>query len=126
MIRLKQLREERHWSMAKAAEFLGKSYTTYVNHEKEYREPNSEDLIAYARAYGVSVDFLVGRTDYRTPRAEAGQKSDEDELVEELQMLRDLPERRALLHATKGLTADQVRQMADFLEGMKRQSGNDY
>ena len=40
-----------------------------------------------------------------------------------MQMLRDLPERRALLHATRDLTADQVRQMAAFLEGM-RNSGN--
>ena len=48
-----------------------------------------------------------------------------DELIEALQMLRDLPERRALLHATRDLTADQVRQMADFLEGMKKQSEND-
>lgn len=67
MIRLKELREERKWSMREAAQFLKKSYTTYVNHEKGYREPNSEDLSAYAKAYGVSIDYLIGRTDNRTP-----------------------------------------------------------
>ena len=67
MIRLKELREERGWSMRDAAKFLGKSYTTYVNHEKEYREPNSEDLVAYAKAYGVSIDYLVGRTNEKSP-----------------------------------------------------------
>lgn len=51
--------------------------------------------------------------------------SEEDELVEELQMLRDDPGRRALLHATRGMSPEQVRQMADFLEGMRRQSGID-
>lgn len=66
MIRLKELREERKWSMRDAATFLGKSYTTYVNHEKGYREPNSDDLVHYARAYGVSIDYLVGRTKDRT------------------------------------------------------------
>lgn len=65
MIRLKELREERKWSMRDAASFLKKSYTTYVNHEKGYREPNSDDLVHYARAYGVSIDYLVGRTDER-------------------------------------------------------------
>lgn len=65
MIRLKELREERKWSMRDAANFLKKSYTTYVNHEKGYREPNSDDLVHYARAYGVSIDYLVGRTDER-------------------------------------------------------------
>ena len=65
MIRLKELREERNWSMRDAASFLKKSYTTYVNHEKGYREPNSDDLVHYARAYGVSIDYLVGRTNER-------------------------------------------------------------
>lgn len=65
MIRLKELREEHKWSMRDAASFLKKSYTTYVNHEKGYREPNSDDLVHYARAYGVSIDYLVGRTDER-------------------------------------------------------------
>lgn len=70
MIRLKELREERNWKMREAAAFLNKSYTTYVNHEKGYREPNSEDLKSYAKAYGVSVDYLIGRTNVRTPISE--------------------------------------------------------
>ena len=44
MIRLKELREERGLNKTEAADFLGKKYTTYINHEKGYREPNSEDL----------------------------------------------------------------------------------
>ena len=67
MIRLKQLREEKNWSMRDAAIFLKKPYTTYVNHEKELREPSSEDLKTYAKAYGVSVDYLLGRTDEKSP-----------------------------------------------------------
>ena len=71
MIRLKELREERRWNMTEAAKYLKKSYTTYVNHEKEYREPNSDDLKAYAKAYGVSVDYLIGRTNERKPATES-------------------------------------------------------
>lgn len=67
MIRLKELREERNWSMRDAAKFLKKPYMTYVNHEKGSREPNSEDLVAYAKAYGVSIDYLVGRTNEKIP-----------------------------------------------------------
>ena len=79
MIRLKELREERGWSMRDAAKFLGKSYTTYVNHEKEYREPNSEDLVAYAKAYGVTIDYLVGRTNEKTATYEGdGDVSEKD------------------------------------------------
>ena len=65
MTRLKELREERNWNMREAARFLNKKYTTYVNHEKGYREIKSEELSAYAKAYDVSIDYLVGKTDLR-------------------------------------------------------------
>lgn len=82
MIRLKELREERNWSMRDAAKFLNKPYMTYVNHEKETREPNSEDLVAYAKAYGVSIDYLVGRTDKKIPTTISdGQLSDFETVV---------------------------------------------
>ena len=63
MLRLKQLRQERNWTMRTAAKFLNKPYSTYVNHEKGYREPTTEDLIHYAKGYDITVDYLVGRTD---------------------------------------------------------------
>ena len=54
-----------------------------------------------------------GRDDYQR---------EADELIESLQILRDHPETRALLHATRGLTPGQVRQMTEFLKGLKGQS----
>ena len=67
MNRLKELREERKWSMRDAAKFLKKPYTTYVNHEKGYRELRSEDIRDYAKAYEVSIDDLLGRTNIKMP-----------------------------------------------------------
>ena len=86
MIRLRELREENNWNMREAAVNLHKAYTTYVNHEKGLREPNSEDLKSYAQAYGVSVDYLIGRTDdRRVPSAPAQSsmilKPEEEQLV---------------------------------------------
>ncbi len=60
--RLKQLRLSRDMTMRDAAKLLGLPYTTYVNYEKGLREPNSETLIAFANLYGVSVDYVIGRT----------------------------------------------------------------
>lgn len=98
MIRLKELREERGWSMREAAKFLKKPYTTYVNHEKNFREPNSEDLSAYAKAYGVSVDYLIGRTNEKSPvilddRADSGYSiSSKDKRL--LDWFRSLPQEK--------------------------------
>lgn len=89
MIRLKELREERGWTMRDAARFLKKSYTTYVNHEKGYREPDSDDLVSYSRAYGVSIEYLLGRTDIKKPAIleDDGEKEKYEEFKQMLDQL---------------------------------------
>ncbi len=91
--------------MRDAAKFLKKSYTTYVNHEKEYREPNAEDLVSYAKAYNVSVDYLVGRTDVKKPALnEEGWA--EDSALEILDIINELTNENI----------DQLREYALFLK----------
>ena len=64
-MRIKELRNERHLSMAQVARDLNIPYTTYVNYEKEAREPNSELLIQLDDYFNCSVDYLIGRSDER-------------------------------------------------------------
>lgn len=63
MNRIKTLREKKGINMTQAARALQIPYTTYVNYEKGEREPNAEMLIKIAGFYGVSVDYLIGRSD---------------------------------------------------------------
>ncbi len=63
MIRLQELRAKSKKSMAQVARELHMSYTTYVGYEKGEREPNSEVLIAIAKYYHCSVDYLIGKED---------------------------------------------------------------
>ena len=54
----------------KAAQELDIPYTTYISYEKfdnkdVCREPNSETLIRIADFYGVTVDYLIGKSDYK-------------------------------------------------------------
>lgn len=132
---VKQYREQHDLSMRDFAKMADLSHQYVACLEKGVNnngQPLSPTMTTYskvAKAVGQSESVLMALLvdDVRVNPDEPDESGyqEEDELVEELQMLRDLPERRALLHATKGLTADQVRQMADFLEGMKRQSGYD-
>jgi transcriptional regulator with XRE-family HTH domain len=64
-MRIKELRNERKLSMAQVARDLNIPYTTYVNYEKEAREPNSELLIQLADYFNCSVDYLIGRSNER-------------------------------------------------------------
>lgn len=62
MNRIKDLRINKGLSMSDAAKALGLPYTTYINYEKGYREPNSEVLIQIANYFDVTVDYLIGNT----------------------------------------------------------------
>lgn len=63
MTRIEKLRKQKGVSGKQAAEEIGMNYRTYYNYEKGLREPNSEALIQIAQYYGVSLDYLLGRTD---------------------------------------------------------------
>lgn len=62
--RLKRLRENKGYSMRQMAIALNLPYTTYVNYEQNKREPNSELLILMSKYFGVSIDYLMGRTEH--------------------------------------------------------------
>lgn len=63
--RLKELRQERKVPQKELAEYLDISVRGYQFYESEDNEPNIKMLIALADFYGVTIDYLVGRTDQR-------------------------------------------------------------
>ncbi|HEY8435897.1 MAG TPA: XRE family transcriptional regulator [Haloplasmataceae bacterium] len=65
--RLVNLRKMHGYTQQKVAEALGISRGAYGNYETGKREPDTETLSALAELYGVSVDFLLGRTDNPAP-----------------------------------------------------------
>lgn len=65
--RLKELRITNKLNMRELAKKLNLPYTTYVNYEKQQREPSLETLIKIATFYGVTVDYLIGKSDNKYP-----------------------------------------------------------
>ncbi len=64
-IRLKQCRKERGLSQREVAIYCDISERAYQNYEIMRREPKLEILIKIADYFGVSLDYLVGRTEKR-------------------------------------------------------------
>ena len=58
--RLAELREDHDLSQAKMAKILRVSQATYSRYETGRLDIPSQTLIALARYYGVSVDYLLG------------------------------------------------------------------
>lgn len=63
MIRLKELRSKRRISQVRLAMDLNMSQNTISRYETGEREADYDTLIAIADYFGVSVDYLLGRTD---------------------------------------------------------------
>lgn len=69
-VRLKRLRDKRGISRATLSECIGLSKTMISKYEREERQPTLDPLKELAEFFDVSIDYLVGETDYpgRYPR----------------------------------------------------------
>ena len=63
--RLKKLRKERHISQLKLALDLNMNQNSISRYENLEREADYETLIKFADYFGVSLDYLLGRSNER-------------------------------------------------------------
>ena len=61
--RLRDMREDHDLSQEKLGRLLGIQQTVYSRYERGYQTIPLELLIKLADLYGVSADYLLGRTD---------------------------------------------------------------
>lgn len=65
--RLRELREARHYTQLKVALDLNLNQNSISRYENGTREADYELLCRFADYYGVSVDYILGRTDQDQP-----------------------------------------------------------
>lgn len=63
--RIRDLREDSDKTQTEIAEHLGISQTMYARYERGANELPIRHLIKLADYYGVSTDYILGRTDYQ-------------------------------------------------------------
>ena len=66
-MRIRDLREDRDLTQNQLAEYLHIKQNTYSQYENGHRQPPMEVLIALARYYKTSVDYILGLTEERKP-----------------------------------------------------------
>ena len=66
-MRLRDLREDHDITQATLAAYLHLRQNTYSQYENGQRQIPLDALIALARFYKVSTDFILGLTDVKTP-----------------------------------------------------------
>ena len=81
MLRLKELREQRRFTQEGLAMKLSASQSTISAYEIGERSPDLEMLIAIANVFGVSIDYLVGRSEAKHPFKQSDLSPDELEFL---------------------------------------------
>ena len=62
--KLKELRKEKGLTQKQVAEQLNINSVTYLHYEKQQREPPLSLLAEFAKFYNVTVDYLLGISDF--------------------------------------------------------------
>lgn len=65
--RIRDLREDNDWTQQNIADMLFINRRTYAAYENGVNSMTPETLCKIADIYGVSVDYLLNRTDIRSP-----------------------------------------------------------
>lgn len=85
--RIRKLREEKGLTQEELAKILGISRATLASWETGRREPDFETTSKIAEFFGVSIDYLLGRTNNPAPNG-SGKPSLEEEFSEIANVLR--------------------------------------
>lgn len=76
--RLRRAREKRGWNQQYVSSKTDISNTALSNYEQNYREPDQDKLKKLADLYGVSVDWLMGRTEIPTLNGQSALRENEE------------------------------------------------
>lgn len=109
MNRLKLLREEKGLFQSDIAKILGVSVAAVGFYENEKRDMSPETIIKLAEYFGVSTDYLLGKSDIRNPGKQI------DDVLNEAMIGMSKEEYEAL-------TETQKKQIRDFALFVKNQN----
>ncbi len=102
--RLSKCRQDKNMSQTAVAEKLSITRQAYNHYETGQRQPTQETLSQLADLFGVSVDYLLGRTDEPIPQSL-------DEQLDGIEF--------ALLGEVKDLTDEEKQDILDFVKFTK-------
>lgn len=81
--KIKRLRESREWTQAELARKVGITKSAISTYELGIRTPSADVVCGFAKAFGVSADYLLGIAERRTVDVE-GLSEHEEAIIREL------------------------------------------
>lgn len=104
---IRNLREERKLTQSYIAKYLGVVQQTYSNYEKGYTLISLEHMSKLADYYGVSTDYIMGRTSFCKPATELNAEYSDNKAI------------GTVLSEILQLGMDRRRDLLDYIEFLK-------
>lgn len=105
MIRIKQLREEKHLSQQQLADKLSVTQSSVSKYEIGLAEPDTKSIIIMTKLFGVSADYLLGISDSRINISSSDLKEDEMLILRDFRRLNSTDKEKAQAYI-KGLLGE--------------------
>ena len=126
--RLKEARENNRLTQMEASKKLGISNGTLSGYERNYRDPDTAILEKMAELYGVSVDYLLGRTDDPNPQLKNNSSAqltakDEKDIAKRLEQIRnDIEHSDGLSFSGEPMSEEAKDSLMEAMEFIVRQT----
>lgn len=111
MNRIKELRAEKNIFQSKLASLLKVRQNTISNWETGRSEPDQDALREMSKIFGVSIDYILGNTDIKSPLTSEDISGLTEKQIKILEMMDKLPEQ----------DQDELIQQAEYRIWLKQQ-----
>ncbi|QTD41945.1 helix-turn-helix domain-containing protein [Sporosarcina sp. Te-1] len=117
--RIKKLREHEGIQQIDFAKKIGVSNVVLSRYESGERKPDYDVLQKIADFFGVTTDYLLGRTEHHTTiEAKAGEDKSLSKIATEF------PDIDLMFRDMESLTAEEMKEVYDYIKFKKNQKGN--
>jgi len=124
--RLKKLRQERGILQRQLAEMLKITQQTISLYESNKREPDAETLSKIADFFGVTIDYLLGRTDTPSPVDKITDSvSDDPELAKFWDELKEREDLQLLFKQTREMSPEDVKKIIRIIKAIEDEESAD-
>ncbi|HFL0606102.1 TPA: helix-turn-helix domain-containing protein [Listeria monocytogenes] len=121
--RLRELRKIERKTQQQMADLLGVSRPAYTAYELGRREPDFETLDKLAHIFGVTVDYLLGRSDVKNLDADGFTLKEEIDMKKRMDSLReDLKNGDGLLYDGEPISEEAMESILDAMEFAEKQA----
>lgn len=130
-IRLKELRESHGLSQADLARAIHTKQSTVAMWENGTNRPRNATLEKLANYFGVTTDYLLGRTDGKEQGSNIHVTDEhnqtitlDDDALELIDSLRSRPEMKMLFSVSKKATSEDIIKAVKIIEALRDESEN--